>query len=163
MTTSTTTTPTEAVEHLPIEAIVPDPANRKVVLDAQFVASVRTHGVIQPLLVTPHAEQEGRYELVAGHRRLGAARKLGLQRVPALVRVLTEEEKLTLALVDNIQRNALRPIEIGGIASDASFDTAERPDQHLLGVGNLDRRGPPAPAVTWASTLHVANDATMSE
>ena len=109
--TDTTTTTNEVVEQLPIEAVIPDPGNRKVTLDAQFVASVRTHGVIQPLLVTPHAEQEGRYELVAGHRRLGAARKVGLQTVPALIRVLTEEEKLTLALVDNIQRNALRPIE----------------------------------------------------
>ena len=72
----TTITPTETVpetvQQLPIEAIVPDPANRKVVLDAQFVASVRTHGVLQPLLVTPHAEGEGRFHLVAGHRRLAA-------------------------------------------------------------------------------------------
>ncbi len=106
-----TTITTEVVEQLPVEAVIPDPGNRKADPDPQFVASVRTHGVIQPLLVTPHAEQEGRYELVAGHRRLGAARKVGLQTVPALVRVLTEEERLTLALVDNIQRKALHPIE----------------------------------------------------
>jgi len=107
----TDTTTTEVVEQLHIEAVIPDPGNRKVTLDKEFVASIRTHGIIQPLLVTPHAEQEGCYELVAGHRRLGAARKVGLETVPALIRVLTEEEKLTLALVDNIQRNALRPIE----------------------------------------------------
>ena len=111
MTTSTTTTPTEAVEHLPIEAIVPDPANRKVVLDAQFVNSIRTHGVIQPLLVTAHPEEEGRFHLVAGHRRLGAARKVGLDTVPALVRSLSEQEKLELALVDNLQRSDLNPSE----------------------------------------------------
>lgn len=111
----TTTTPTEAVaetvQQLPIEAIVPDPANRKVVLDAQFVASVRTHGVLQPLLVTRHAAEEGRFHLVAGHRRLGAAAKVGLATVPALVRTLSEQEKLELALVDNLQRQDLSPTE----------------------------------------------------
>ena len=109
----TTTTPTaaETVQQLPIEAIVPDPANRKVVLDAQFLASVRTHGVLQPLLVTPHADEEGRFHLVAGHRRLGAAAKVGLATVPALVRTLSEQEKLELALVDNLQRQDLSPTE----------------------------------------------------
>lgn len=54
----TDTTTTEVVEQLPIEAVIPDPGNRKVTLDKEFVASIRTHGIIQPLLVTPHAEQE---------------------------------------------------------------------------------------------------------
>ncbi|MDQ6798830.1 MAG: ParB/RepB/Spo0J family partition protein [Actinomycetota bacterium] len=107
----TTTTTTEAVEQLPIDAVIPDPGNRKVTLDAQFVASVRTHGVIQPLLVTQHADQEGAFHLVAGHRRLGAARKLGFDSVPALVRTLSDQEKLELALVDNIQRNDLSVLD----------------------------------------------------
>ena len=102
-----TTTTTEAVEHLAIEDIVPDPGNRKVSLDAQFVASIRTHGVIQPLLVTPHPDTEGAYHLVAGHRRLAAAAKLGHSTVPALVRDLSDQEKLELALVENLQRQDL--------------------------------------------------------
>jgi ParB family chromosome partitioning protein len=102
-----TTTTTEAAEHLAIEDIVPDPGNRKVSLDAQFVASIRTHGVIQPLLVTPHPDTEGAYHLVAGHRRLAAATKLGHATVPALVRDLSDQEKLELALVDNLQRQDL--------------------------------------------------------
>jgi ParB family chromosome partitioning protein len=105
------TTTTETVRQLPIEAIVPDPANRKVVLDKQFVDSIRTHGVIQPLLVTPHAEKQGAFDLVAGHRRLAAARKVGLGAVPAIVRELTEQQKLELALVDNLQRAELSPSE----------------------------------------------------
>ncbi|MEA2704895.1 MAG: ParB family transcriptional regulator, chromosome partitioning protein [Actinomycetota bacterium] len=105
----TTITTTETVEHLPLEAIIPDPGNRKIVLDAQFVGSIRTHGVIQPLLVSPHPDDQGRYHLVAGHRRLGAARKIGLDTVPALVRTLTEQERLELGLVDNIQREGIRP------------------------------------------------------
>ena len=109
--TTTTTATTEAVEQLPLDAIVPDPGNRKVVLDAQFVGSIRTHGVIQPLLVSPHPDKEGRYHLVAGHRRLGAARKVGLETVPALVRNLSEQEKLELALVDNLQREDLAPLD----------------------------------------------------
>jgi ParB family chromosome partitioning protein len=121
------TTTTETVRQLPIEAIVPDPANRKVVLDKQFVDSIRTHGVIQPLLVTPHAEKQGAFDLVAGHRRLAAARKVGLGAVPAIVRELTDQQKLELALVDNLQRADLSPSELGGIASDATFDTVKKP------------------------------------
>ena len=122
-----TTTTTETIEQLPIEAIVPDPGNRKVVLDAQFVNSIRTHGVIQPLLVTPHPDEEGTFHLVAGHRRLGAARKVGLATVPALVRPMSDQEKLELALVDNLQRQDLsvldeavamtRLVELGSSAS----------------------------------------------
>jgi ParB family transcriptional regulator, chromosome partitioning protein len=106
-----TTTTTETIEQLPIEAIVPDPGNRKVVLDAQFVNSIRTHGVIQPLLVTPHPDEEGTFHLVAGHRRLGAARKVGLGTVPALVRTMSDQEKLELALVDNLQRQDLSVLD----------------------------------------------------
>jgi len=107
----TTTTTTEAVEQLGIEAIEPDPGNRKVTLDAQFVASIRTHGVIQPLLVTPHPDEDGRFQLVAGHRRLGAARKVGLETVPAIVRDLSDQEKLEWGLVDNLQRQDLSTLD----------------------------------------------------
>src|SRR5918911_1674697 len=116
----TTTTP-ETVQQLPIEAIVPDPANRKVVLDAQFVASVRTHGVLQPLLVTLHAEQEGRFHLVAGHRRLGAAAKVGLATVPALVRTLSEQEKLAVALARLVEFGMSAPKLAKRIGRSASY------------------------------------------
>ena len=109
MTTTTTTDTVETVERLPIEAIVPDPSNRKADPDAQFVASVRTHGVIQPLLVTPHATDATLYRLVAGERRLRAAKKAGHETVPAIVRSLSDQEVLEHNLIENIQRQDIKP------------------------------------------------------
>ena len=104
----TDTITTEVVEQLPVEAVIPDPGNRKADPDPQFVASVRTHGVIQPLLVTPDAEDATLYHLVAGERRLQAARKVGLSTVPAIVRVLTEQERLECQLLENLHRQDLK-------------------------------------------------------
>lgn len=71
--------------------------------------SIREHGIIQPLVVT--AEKNGRYRLIAGERRLRAAKKAGLNKVFVIVRKADEEEQLELALVENIQRKDLNPIE----------------------------------------------------
>lgn len=73
-----------------------------------LAASIRAHGVIQPILVTEIAEG---YRLVAGERRLRAARMAGLERVPAVVRQLADRDQLELALVENLQREDLDPIE----------------------------------------------------
>jgi len=102
---------TETVHQLAIEAVVPDPGNRKAEPDAQFVASVRTHGVIQPLLVTPDADDPSLYKLVAGERRWRAARKVGLGTVPAIIRVLSEQQVLELQIIENLQRQGLRPTQ----------------------------------------------------
>jgi len=71
--------------------------------------SIRKHGILQPLVVT--RTSAGKYELVAGERRLRAAKKLSLSRVPAIIRSVGELEKLELALIENIQRKDLNPIE----------------------------------------------------
>jgi len=71
-------------------------------------ASIREHGVIQPILVT---ETIDGYQLVAGERRVRAARMAGLERIPAVVRQLADREQLELALVENLQREDLDPIE----------------------------------------------------
>lgn len=73
-----------------------------------LAASVREHGIIQPILVT---ETLDGYQLVAGERRLRAARMAGLERIPAVVRQLADREQLELALVENLQRADLNPIE----------------------------------------------------
>jgi ParB family chromosome partitioning protein len=73
-----------------------------------LAASIREHGVIQPILVT---ETLDGYQLVAGERRVRAARMAGLERVPAVVRQLADREQLELALVENLQREDLDPIE----------------------------------------------------
>jgi ParB family chromosome partitioning protein len=70
--------------------------------------SIRTNGIVQPLLVR---RREGRYQLIAGERRWRAARKAGLKKVPVIVREVPDEKLLELALIENIQRQELNPIE----------------------------------------------------
>lgn len=73
-----------------------------------LAASIRVHGILQPLVVT---KVGSRYELIAGERRLRAAKLAGLAGVPVIVRSFDEQEKLELALIENIQRAELNPIE----------------------------------------------------
>ncbi|MBD1865016.1 ParB/RepB/Spo0J family partition protein [Trichocoleus desertorum] len=76
---------------------------------AQLVASVKEFGILEPLLVRPL--KSGEYELVAGERRLRAARELGLTEVPILVHDLDERQALQVTLIENLQREDLNPIE----------------------------------------------------
>jgi len=75
----------------------------------ELVESIKQYGIIQPLIVT---QKNGKYELIAGERRLRAARVLGLMSVPAIVRLADEQQKLELALVENLQREDLNSIEM---------------------------------------------------
>ena len=74
----------------------------------ELVESIKQYGIIQPLIVT---QKNGKYELIAGERRLRAAKVLGLTSVPAIVRLADEQQKLELALVENLQREDLNSIE----------------------------------------------------
>lgn len=76
----------------------------------ELAASIREHGLLQPVLVRPSPEGSG-YHLIAGERRWRASRKAGLTTVPALVREFTDDDALTVALVENIQREDLNPVE----------------------------------------------------
>jgi ParB family chromosome partitioning protein len=73
--------------------------------------SIKTFGILQPLVVK-RSEEKGRYELIAGERRLRAAKKAGLKAVPVQVRDVTDQQKLEIALIENIQRENLNPIEM---------------------------------------------------
>jgi ParB family chromosome partitioning protein len=75
----------------------------------ELADSIREHGIIQPLIVSPG--EDGTYILVAGERRLRAARQVGLSTVPAIVRQTNDRELLELALIENIQRADLNPLE----------------------------------------------------
>jgi len=75
----------------------------------ELAASIREHGVIQPLIVSER--DDGRFELIAGERRLRAARRAGLDRVPVVVRETTRQQLLELALIENIQRADLNALE----------------------------------------------------
>jgi ParB family chromosome partitioning protein len=106
------TTGIDAPAEIPLDRIVGNPYQpRRTIngpeLDA-LAASVAEHGVLQPILVTETLEG---YQLVAGERRVRAARMAGLTRIPAVVRHLAELHQLELALVENVQRTDLNPIE----------------------------------------------------
>ena len=77
----------------------------------ELAASIREHGVIQPLIVTRTEGPGAPYTLVAGERRWRAAQLAGLARVPAIIKEVTPQEMLEIALVENIQRNDLSPLE----------------------------------------------------
>jgi ParB family transcriptional regulator, chromosome partitioning protein len=76
----------------------------------QLKESISTHGILEPLLVRP-GEKSDQYELVAGERRYRAAKEAGLTLVPVTVRKLTDDEAVQLALVENLQREDLNPVE----------------------------------------------------
>ena len=105
-------TPAQGQLEIPIDRIRMNPYQPRRRVDsealAQLAESIRTHGVIQPVLVT---EQLDGYQLVAGERRLRAAQLAGLDRIPAVVRQLADREQLELALVENLLRADLNPIE----------------------------------------------------
>jgi ParB family transcriptional regulator, chromosome partitioning protein len=75
---------------------------------AELTSSIKRHGVLQPIIVTA---QNGKYQIVAGERRFRASKAAGLDKIPALVRTLTDQHKLELALIENLQRKNLNPLE----------------------------------------------------
>lgn len=101
------------LRNIRIEEINPDPLQPRQLFDqaalAELSASIREHGVIQPLIVTPI--QGGGYQIVAGERRYRASKDAGLEKVPALVRTLSDQHKLELSLIENLQRRDLTAIE----------------------------------------------------
>lgn len=96
-----------------IDKIRPNPRQPRTEFDeaalSELVASIKVQGIIQPLLVRPM--DDGDFELVAGERRLRAAERAGLTHVPVFVREISDGESLELALVENIQRDDLSPLE----------------------------------------------------
>lgn len=102
-----------AIRQMPIDAVVPNPRQPRSHFDdaaiGQLADSIRANGVLQPLLVRPLPT--GQFELVAGERRLRAARRAGLQSVPAIVRTVGDAESLEMALIENLQREDLDAVE----------------------------------------------------
>lgn len=106
-------TPEDRIEKIPIAELEPNPHQPRKHFDEaaldELAASIKRHGVIQPLVVTP--VKGGKYRLVAGERRWRAATKAGLKTVPAVVRERRELEQLELAIIENVQRVDLSPLE----------------------------------------------------
>ncbi len=111
----------------------------------ELTASIREHGVIQPLIVT-HGDMPGMYTLIAGERRWQASKQAGLDRVPVIIREATDQERLELALIENIQRADLSPLESAeayrhlaedfGLSQDA---IAQRVGKSRVAVSNTMR------------------------
>lgn len=97
---------------LPIEEVLPGDGQPRQRFDearlAELADSIKAHGVIQPILVR---RRGGQYEIVAGERRWRAAQQVGLKSIPAVVSDVAERDALTIALVENLQREDLNPIE----------------------------------------------------
>lgn len=104
------------VLQVPIHAIKPNPRQPRSSFDsdelASLAVSIKEHGVIQPLILSEDEEHEGKYILIAGERRLLAAKESGLQTVPAIVIEVSDQEGLEIALIENLQRSDLSPLEM---------------------------------------------------
>lgn len=103
----------DAVHELPLKSIRPNPGQPRKTFDSEHLEelkqSIEAHGVLQPILVRPVSS--GHYEIVSGERRWRAARLAGLDRIPVVVRVADDAQSLELAIVENVQRQDLDPIE----------------------------------------------------
>ena len=101
------------ISEVPVASVVPNPHQPRLDFDEsaldELAASIRQLGIVQPITVR---RRDDGFELITGERRLRAARKIGLQRIPAFVREADTEAMLEMALVENLQRESLNPIEV---------------------------------------------------
>ncbi|MGB7408458.1 MAG: ParB/RepB/Spo0J family partition protein [Pontixanthobacter sp.] len=145
------TTPTDndnGLMALPISAIEPLPGQPRTVFDedalGELAASIASRGVIQPVIVTPRSG--GKYRLVAGERRWRAAQKAQLHTIPAIVRTLDPQEVMAVALIENLQREDLNPIEearayrrLADSEDMTQADIAKLVDKSRSHVANMQR------------------------
>jgi ParB family chromosome partitioning protein len=101
------------VRRMPLDRVESNPAQPRQHFDeealADLAASIREHGVLQPILVRPHAD--GRYQIVAGERRWRASKMAGLTEIPVIIEELDEEAALEIAIIENLQREDISPLE----------------------------------------------------
>ena len=103
--------------HVDVAAIVPNPKQPRKEFEAEafaeLVNSIRNNGILQPIVVRPLGEQDGqpRYELIMGERRLRASKEVGLAKIPAVIRETEDNKMLSDALLENLHRSNLNPLE----------------------------------------------------
>lgn len=129
----------EGVLEVPVEQISPNPRQPRTRFDpaelAELAASIREHGIIQPLIVT-YDPGTDRYVLIAGERRLQAARTAGLEQVPVILRdEASEQQYLELALIENVQRTDLNPLEAAEAYRQLTNDFNLSHDEIAIRVG----------------------------
>ena len=150
--------PGDVVQRVALELIVPSPLQpRKEFVKeqlAELMDSIREHGIIQPLIVRRVA---GKLELIAGERRFRASRELGLKEVPVISREASDKDVLEMALIENLQREDLNPIEearayqrLAESEGMSQADIARMVDKSRSHVANLMRlRNLPLPVHDW--------------
>ena len=140
--------PTDGLASIPVADIEPLPGQPRTRFDEEsleaLASSIESRGVIQPVIVSPLGQ--GRYRLVAGERRWRAAQKARLHEIPALVRELDRREVMALALIENLQREDLNPVDEARayqkLAEDEGMSQAEIAklvDKSRSHVANLQR------------------------
>ncbi len=106
--------PSGGAQQVPIIAIAPNPSQPRSEINdeglEELAKSIIEHGILQPLILSKSAS-DNQYTLIAGERRLRAAEIAGLESVPAIIRDVTEQERLEISLIENIQRENLTPLE----------------------------------------------------
>ncbi|NDC37383.1 MAG: ParB/RepB/Spo0J family partition protein [Proteobacteria bacterium] len=109
------TSVTNTVRFVAVSTVKPNPKQPRTEFNeseiAELADSIRTLGVLQPVLVRPNSSAPGEYEIVAGERRWRASQRAGLTQIPVIVKELTDLATLEIALVENIQRSNLSPLE----------------------------------------------------
>lgn len=104
----------QGIKQIPVDQIQPNPQQPRVNMDLEaleeLAASIREHGILQPLII--NEIEKNKYTLIAGERRWRAARIAGLTLVPVIERNVTEQSQLELALIENLQRTDLTPLEM---------------------------------------------------
>ena len=103
----------EGVREIPIELIDPNPYQTRTHLDEaaleELAASIRANGVVQPIVV--RYIDDGRYQLIAGHRRCAASQRAGKTSIPAVLRQVSNEQAMEMTIIENLQREDLNPME----------------------------------------------------
>jgi ParB family chromosome partitioning protein len=143
--------PSRPPRRLPIANLKPNPRNPRRAFDAgeldDLASSIREKGVVQPILVRPIADAINTFEIIAGERRWRAAQKAGLHEVPVVVREVSDKEALELAIIENVQRSDLNPVE-------EAHGYQQLIDEHGYTAGELA-------GVIGKSRPHVANTLSL--
>ena len=140
----------EKIYQLPVDKITPNPHQPRAHINEEdlleLTKSIKEHGVIQPLIVT---KIDNGWQLIAGERRWRSAKLAGLDKVPAIVRQMSEQKKLEVALIENLQRRNLNALE-------TAFAYQKLVDEFNLTHEQLSQRVGKSPS-TVANTLRILN------
>ena len=162
-------TASDALKSLPIDRIRSGRYQPRTRMDdaslAELSESIKVQGVVQPILVRP--VDGGRYEIVAGERRWRAAQRAGLKEIPALIRAVPDQAALALALVENIQREDLNPLEEAqgikrlieefGLTHEAAAQAVGRSRSAVTNLLRLTQLTQPVQALVLADKLDMGH------